>query len=242
MSEAVTHPTPDKTSSPGPVRPRDAATIILLDRQRGRPKVLMGRRHERQVFMPGKFVFPGGRVDRCDALMNVFGSLPAHVERRLMARVTRASEARARAYALAAIRELAEETGFLFGSREAGSPRAPTPDWNLFAEAGVFPTLDGLAFVARAITPPGRVRRYDTRFFAAEASHVAERIDGVVGPDAELTELAWVTLPEARKLDLPPITRIVLDELEARVAKGLHGDHPVPFFKRRNERFVREEL
>jgi 8-oxo-dGTP pyrophosphatase MutT (NUDIX family) len=224
------------------VRPRDAASIILIDRSSRTPKVLMGRRHEGQVFMPGKFVFPGGRVERGDASMNIFGGLADHVERRLMARVVRPSFSRARAYALAAIRELAEETGYLYGSTEAGSPPVPHADWRIFARAGVFPTLGALAFVARAVTPPGRIRRYDTRFFAADAVHVAGRIDGIVGPDAELTELVWVTFRQARTLDLPAITRIVLEELEARIALGLHGDHAVPFFRTNRGRFVREEL
>ena len=48
------------------LRPRDAATLIIVDASGKKPKVLMGRRHERHSFMPGKFVFPGGRVDPAD--------------------------------------------------------------------------------------------------------------------------------------------------------------------------------
>ena len=47
-------------------RPRDAATLILIDRTATKPKVLVGRRHDNVVFMPGKYVFPGGRVDKAD--------------------------------------------------------------------------------------------------------------------------------------------------------------------------------
>src|SRR5260221_8119674 len=47
-------------------RPKDAATLILVDRSGATPKVLVGKRHDKVVFMPGKFVFPGGRVDKDD--------------------------------------------------------------------------------------------------------------------------------------------------------------------------------
>jgi len=48
------------------VMPKDAATLILLDCTGSEPKVLMGKRHDRHVFMPGAYVFPGGRVDPID--------------------------------------------------------------------------------------------------------------------------------------------------------------------------------
>jgi len=55
-------------SSPN-LRPRDSATLILIDCSGSVPKVLLGRRHERHRFLPGKFVFPGGRVEIKDRLM-----------------------------------------------------------------------------------------------------------------------------------------------------------------------------
>lgn len=191
----------------------------------------MGRRHEGVRFMPGKFVFPGGRVEPSDGRVNVAGTYSAHVERRLMERVSRASVTRARAYGLAAIRELAEETGLLLGDRDSGPFAAEGEGWRPFGEAGVFPTLEGLWFVARAITPPGRPRRFDTRFFAADASLVAHRVEGIVSPDAELVELVWTSLDDARELDLPAITRLVLNELAERLDAGLESDTPVPFYR-----------
>ena len=47
--------------------PRDAATLMLIDRSGAKPKVLLGRRHASHKFMPGKFVFPGGRIEPLDA-------------------------------------------------------------------------------------------------------------------------------------------------------------------------------
>ena len=58
-------------------RPRDSATLILIDRSGPVPKVLLGRRHERHRFLPGKFVFPGGRVEIQDRLMPMAAPLHA---------------------------------------------------------------------------------------------------------------------------------------------------------------------
>src|ERR1051325_5648744 len=97
------------------VRPKDAATLILVDRSGKVPKVLLGKRHHGHKFMPGKFVFPGGRVDPADKLMPVAKPLDPHAEANLMKHLQRASAAKARAFALAAIRETFEETGLLLG-------------------------------------------------------------------------------------------------------------------------------
>ncbi len=82
-----------------------------------------------------------------------------------------------------------------------------------------------------ALTPPGRVRRYDTYFFAADASLIAHRIAGAVGADTELVELVWLTLEAAKAEDLPTITRMVLDDLEAQMASGASLDAPAPFYR-----------
>src|SRR5262249_56340986 len=62
------------------VRPKDAATLILVDRTSERPKVLLGRRHQNHKFMPGKFVFPGGRVEPADRRMAKGTHLAPQVE------------------------------------------------------------------------------------------------------------------------------------------------------------------
>jgi len=215
---------------PKPQPIRDAGTLILIDRESGAPKVLMGRRHAASPFMPGKFVFPGGRVEAADGRVNVAGVYPAHVERRLQERVKRPSISRARAYGLAAIRELAEETGILVGDRDSGPFASPGSTWDAFAHAEVFPSLENLTLIARAITPTGRPRRFDARFFAADASAIGAQRDGVVTPEAELVELVWVTLDDARGLDLPNITAAVLNDLAERLDQGLERDMPVPFY------------
>ena len=83
----------------------------------------------------------------------------------------------------------------------------PDGPWAEFAKAGFYPDLSVLHFVARAITPPRRPRRFDTRFFSVDATAIAHRIENVVHPEAELVELVWLPIAEARRLDMPTITR-----------------------------------
>jgi len=221
---------------------RDAATLILIDRSEAVPKVLMGRRHAGHKFLPGRFVFPGGRVERGDGHMPVATPLHAAVEARLLKRVPRPTPAKARAFAMAAVRETFEETGLLIGRRQDGERGRPGTRTTLFDQAGVYPDLASLHFIARAITPPGRPRRFDTRFFAADAEAIAHRVEGVIGPDAELVELVWLPITEVERLEMATITKVALKELETRTAAGLGPDLPVPFYRMLHRRLVRELL
>ena len=223
------------------IRPKDAATLILIDRSGRVPKVLLGKRHERHKFMPGKFVFPGGGVDPADKRMPVARPLDPRAEARLMAHFHKASPLRARALALAAIRETCEETGLLLGTR-AEATNVPDGAWAAFARNDVLPDLGAIHFVGRAVTPPGRPRRFDARFFTMDASAIAHRIEGVTGPDAELVELVWMPLKDAKKLDMPAVTGVMLEELDARIADGLGHDLPVPFYRMIRRSFLRELL
>ena len=224
------------------LKPRDAATLIIVDRSGEVPKVLLGRRHAGLKFMAGKLVFPGGRMEPGDRKMPVASELDAHAGARLMRAVRRPSLAKARALALAAVRETFEETGLLLGKRVDAVPAVPDGPWTAFAEAGVLPDLAQLHFIVRAITPPRRPRRFDARFFAADASAIVHRVDGKVGPDSELVELVWLPIPQAKQHDLPTITQVALDELESRVARGFGHDLPSPFYRMLNKKFVRAEL
>lgn len=223
------------------IRPRDAATIILVDRTTDPARVLLGRRHRNHKFMPGKFVFPGGRLDPTDRTLPVAAPLHPEVTRQLMRRTPRANEARARAFGVAVIRELFEETGLMVGT--TGGPSLPHSEpWDAFARLGFGIDLSGLHLVVRAITPPRRPRRFDTRFFALDASAVVHRVEGVVGPDTELTELVWLPIAEARTLEMPTITKVALHELEDRVASGFALAAPVPFYRVVSGKYVRELL
>lgn len=212
-------------------RPVDAATLILVDRSAPTPKVLVGKRHEKVVFMPGKFVFPGGRVDETDSRVPVAAPIPAALEANLLKGRPKITPSRARALAVAAIREACEETGLCLGRKNEGPTPALTGAWKPFADAGLLPDPSGLFLITRAITPPGRIRRFDTRFFAADASAIAHRVEGVIHAEAELVELVWVEIGSQPLADLHPMTKNVLNVLEKRLASGpLHHDTPVPFF------------
>jgi 8-oxo-dGTP pyrophosphatase MutT (NUDIX family) len=211
-------------------RPRDAATLILIDRSASTPKVLVGKRHDKVVFMPGKFVFPGGSVDKTDNKVPVAAPIPSELEANLLKGSPKTPLARARSLAIAAIREACEETGLCLGRKTEGVAKL-TGVWQPFADAGLLPDPSGLYLIARAITPPGRVRRFDTRFFTADASAIAHRVEGVIHADAELVELVWVEIGSQPLADLHPMTRNVLGELEKRLATGpLRHDADVPFF------------
>jgi 8-oxo-dGTP pyrophosphatase MutT (NUDIX family) len=225
----------------GPKRPRDAATLILLDRAGGEFRVLLGRRSRKHAFMPGRFVFPGGRTDAADARVPVSRGLHPAEEAKLIGTGSRATAARARAIALSAIRETYEEAGLLIGHKAPFE--ASQEGWSAFCEHGVEPGLDALRFVARAITPPGRVRRFDTRFLAAWRDDVAvELAEG--GPTQELEELCWLPIEEAREAEVPTITRTVLGDLQARLSDDpqLKPGGPVPFYYLRHNRFQRDIL
>ena len=101
---------------------------------------------------------------------------------------------------------------------------------------------EALHFIGRAITPPKRVKRFDTRFFAVDRTAIGHEVEGVISPDSELVELTWVTLADARKLDLPIITGVILTELESRIAAGFGHQIPVPFFYQKRGQFMKELL
>ena len=222
--------------------PRDAATLMLIDRSGAQPKVLLGRRHAGHKFMPGKFVFPGGRIEPLDRTMTAVSELHPDAQKKLLERVAEPSSQFARAFALAALRETAEETGLLLGVKRDQPPIVPGAIWTEFAKANIHPDLGQIHFVARAVTPPRRPRRFDTRFLTADASAIAHKIEGVVSPDSELVELTWVPIAEAAQLDMPTITGIVLEELLARVEAGMAHDLPVPFYFMVEKQFFRELL
>jgi 8-oxo-dGTP pyrophosphatase MutT (NUDIX family) len=207
---------------------RDAACVLVVNSEAGEPKLLMGKRRAEQVFLPNKWVFPGGRVEDDDRALAASPAQPfvppdlAHA---------------IRPFVLAAIRELYEETGYGLTTQRPLS--GATGPWRAFATAGISPAVENLVPLARAITPPGRVRRFDTWFFLAAASDLS---DAPVLPDGELLDLGWFTLSGARLLDLPVITRLVLDDFAALhgSAAQSRGDARIPFYHFVNGAFRRD--
>ncbi|WP_298427072.1 NUDIX hydrolase [Rhodoblastus sp.] len=228
---------------PRAVRPHDSAALILIEGLgRKNPKILLGKRHPSLKFMPGKFVFPGGRLEPGDRRMNIAGPLDVRVEARLLKGRKDDDPTFARALALTAIRETFEETGLVVGVGDYGGPEKPPAAWRDYAHQNCLPDLQGLHFIARAITPPFLPRRFDTRFFALDARAVIARIDGVAHAEAELVELVWTPLDEADGLDMADVTRSVLGELRARLAAGMSPFLPTPFYHFSRGNWRREDL
>lgn len=185
---------------------RPAATLILWRAGRAEgAEVLMGQRGAGAVFMPSKFVLPGGRVDAEEAPRP--GHLAADCAQRLALEPLAETPAPDR-LAGAALRELREETGLAF--RDGGP----------------------LRFIFRAITPRGSPRRFDARFFLGPAEAILGDPDDFRGAEDELSALQWVPLSRARAFDLPFITEIVLAEVAHLLAGGTQPG--VPFFDNRD--------
>ena len=209
--------------------PKDAATLILVRRDGPSPRILMGQRHGGHAFMPNKYVFPGGRLDAADSRVKPVRDLEAATLTKLMARMRgRPSASRARGLAHAAVRETFEEAGLLYGRQHI--------------EAA--PDFSGLVFFMRAITPPGRTRRFDSRFFVADAEKISN-LDAPhdVGVEEQLT-LSWFTVAETRDLDLPLITVDVLGRLKPWLDRGnLPGpDCPASFQYYRGKTWVEDSI
>jgi 8-oxo-dGTP pyrophosphatase MutT (NUDIX family) len=209
---------------------RDAATVILVREGTQGREVLMGARGARAAFMPAKVVFPGGAVDPGDAAARLAAPVRPDTAALL---AERAAPGLGPALAAAALRELSEETGLCLG-RAGAWPGVAPGDWAAFARRGLLPDPSALRFVFRAITPKGSPRRFDARFFLADAAAVAGDPEDFSEAADELSGLRWVTIPKARRLDLPFITEIVLAEVEA---ADLSAPQParVPFFDNSGE-------
>ncbi|MDA0260811.1 MAG: NUDIX hydrolase [Proteobacteria bacterium] len=208
------------------VRPKDAATLVLIRRSNGGAEILMGRRRQNHMFMPNVFVFPGGRVDAADARVRTETELRDDIRTRL---TISCSDRRARTLALSAIRETAEETGVLVGIPSDLRQKNNLPAaWQSFAAAGLAPALDRLDYVARAITPPGNARRFHARFFVTDASGAEGSLKG----DGELDALSWVPIDDVKDLPTAWITRFVTNEVKQRLEHSDGAqDRPIPVIK-----------
>jgi 8-oxo-dGTP pyrophosphatase MutT (NUDIX family) len=214
---------------------KNAATVILVRDTNDGPHVLMGQRGKAAVFMPNKFVFPGGGLDSSDTQVTLNG----RASDTCMARLARQSnEDLARPLLAAAIREMWEETGHPVGlpSEDAADMASTQPtNWQRFFEAGYLPDPSGLEFIFRAVTPPGRPRRFDARFFLGRADLIQGDPDDFSRAEDELSHLQWIPLAKSREFDLPFITEVVLAEVQNRL-ENPNKNHPVPFFSHDGER------
>lgn len=192
-----------------PTAPRPAATVVLMREGRDGPEVLLLRRSRRSGFVPGAYVFPGGRVDASDAAPDILERLDGLDGDRAARRLDLpGGNPPALAYYLAAIREAFEETGILVGTCADGGGPPPTAAEDeavstlrddlmeervSFAEVveAMDARLDGgaMEYLAHWITPESEPRRYDTRFFAARVP----RGSTAIVDRREMTDALWIS-------------------------------------------------
>lgn len=210
-----------KTSLPPRKQPAAAAGIVLLRSGRSGLEVLLGRRSARTRFMPGVYVFPGGRLDRADHQASGFLE-PEDPEERHPAPLDAATRRLLPALRRAALRETWEETGLLVArpqspptpeAVEPGSPRGGI--WRAFAETRCTPAFDALQLLARAITPAGLPIRFHTRFFLCRTEAVS--LQGGIAGDGELEDLDWRSVDRLQDLPMADVTHAVLAEAVARM-------------------------
>lgn len=221
------------------VKPKDAATLILVRDADDGPRVLMGKRAAGHKFMPNKFVFPGGKVDLGDGRLKP----PHDLHPAVLKRLTKdCSESRARALAMAAIRETYEETGLVLGEPDTPTLKTRSPQWRNFLQYDINPRLDTLHLIARAITPPYRSRRFDARFFMANADLIQGDVHEAPQGSGELLGIHWVSLSDAQELDLPHITRSILLEVERRLEQGHSPEEEGPYVHFRRGKLVEDRI
>jgi len=234
------HPPADRVRTGRAVRPKQAATLIIVRRDQSQPQVLMGRRSAGHKFLPGKFVFPGGRVDRGDLHARPHTGLRPEVEMRL---TTSCTPNQARALAMAAIRETFEETGLLIGRKDAPPIKSREKVWSDFCSYGVAPALDIVDYIGRAITPSFQPKRFDARFFMVEAEHIHGDLHDTSNASGELLEIHWLPISEAKKLELQGITLLMLDEVEKRLTlpTARAAELPIPFYYFKGKTRLRDD-
>lgn len=194
-------------NKPKALRPKDAATLMLVDRKNAR--ILMGKRSSKHVFMPDLYVFPGGRRDRNDWRLPVKTPLREEVISYLLRNTSQKfTTSTATALALAAARELFEETSINIQDNDGFN-------------------LQNFRYFARAITPIGQARRFDTRFFVSFCDEL--EIDASHAKDSdELVDLRWVDIYKPEDHPMPMITSKILKQLQLRMKQSNDLDFDAP--------------
>ena len=214
-----------KGASRRPVRPRDAASLILLRLEEREHRVLVGKRPPKSRFLPGHYVFPGGSVEPSDSRARPASPLATHMVD-LMA--VGGKRLRAHSLAMAAVRETFEETGLLLAEPGDVGP-VPSPSWSAIREHGVAPSLHRLSYVGRAITPVPSPIRFHARFFVADAQYTL----GSLGGDSELEDLHWCPIGEVSRLPMIEVQSFMLAHAIATLTSNDSASTTKPLFTQR---------
>lgn len=233
------------------IPPRDAASLILVDRRHSPYKLLMGLRHQKSAFMPDVYVFPGGGLDQqdTDLARSLLKSCSSERQNQCRCYAMRLqSELKSDisddallgfALALCGLRELFEETGLHLSS--SGQIQGIENNAHPFAGQELERIFNSFVFLSRAITPPGRKKRYDTRFFI---HNYKDAYMSDMHKDNELTDTRWVTFDEAIQLKIHPMTRVILEDLHEYLSNGTPFTQPasVAFYHYEGSSFQRDVL
>ena len=227
LSRELGHPR--ERHSGKPVTPKDAATLILVRHGPEGPAILMGQRSRRAKFVPGSFVFPGGRLDSHDWVAEPATPLSAPAAKMGL----RGKAAKATALGMAAVRETFEETGLLLAA-DGDVGDADDETWREMRALGRAPDLSRLTYIARAITSPYSPIRFHARFFMA----IYRMEDGDLGGSGELSDLQWIPLTRAADYAILDVTQFMLGEVRRRLDEP--DAETVPLFAYRLDKpFVR---
>jgi len=197
-------------------KPRVASTLVLTCGTAPNLRILMGQRSKRHDFMPDVYVFPGGRVDRADSFAKYSGNLSSRTKRILEAAY---SPRRARALALACVRETYEETGLMLGVTSEQNRNLTHASYDAFRKAGQLPDLSGIEVFGRAVTPPHRHKRFDAWFFV---KHLGDSLSTQISDSSELHNVGWFTFDQIEKLETQRATEMMLQVLK----RYLKADRP----------------
>jgi 8-oxo-dGTP pyrophosphatase MutT (NUDIX family) len=205
------------------VRPRDAASLILLRGEGRALEVLAGRRPLNVKFMPGVYVFPGGAIDPPD---RIAWSVEAGTET-LGPKLARSARA--------AMRETWEEAGVLIGRPGAwpSAPSAKVPIEQAYLQRGLMAAMDLLTYVGRAITPSHSFRRFNTRFFLGDGNDV----HGEPVASEELEDVGWHPVGHEAFASFRDVTRFMLARAIALRQGSASGEAPL-FYWAKNARRI----
>ena len=214
----------------------DAATIVLIRKEGLKSSLLMGKRGSKAAFMPNKYVFPGGAWESHDNQIQ-----PCHPlsDRQIGLLALEADPTMSTSLGVTAIRELWEETGLRISEKCPFKKHANS--CQRFFSEDQCPNLGPLQFFFRAVTPPGRSRRFDARFFFCKANYIYDDLDDFSKASGELSDLQWVDINKFDTLELPKITKIVVGYLKKLVLCN-YNYASVPFYSGGSDGLDRKRL